>query len=331
MGVLGGIMQLSKSFLTLMVLFVFLAAGLLHAQEPLKDTDPVAKVGETIIPYKDLHLEFDVVKKRQAAQGRELTPEESKKLQGDILDWLIDKEVLRQECQRQKIEPSQEEIQKTLDNVISRSGGKENFEKKLKEDFLTPEEYRQRIEKGLAIKKLIEKETAAAIKISEEEKKDFYEKNKKEFEQPEAVQMSHILINVKPGASKEETEKARKKIEEILAKVKAGEDFAELARKNSECPTSSKGGDLGYVSKGKMVPEFEKAAFALKPGQVSDIVQTQFGFHIIKVGEKRPAQILSYEKVEKGIENALMNQKSKEWITSYLKKLRAQTEIKKFL
>ena len=324
-------MRLCKVLLPFLALAMFLIMGISQAQETLKDTDPVAKVNGTDIPYRDLRIELTAVKNRQAAKGKELTPEQTKKLRQDILNWLIDKEVLSQECQRQKIAASSEEIQKMLDAEVSRFGSKELFEEKLKGDSLTPEDYRHRIEKGLAIKKLIEKEISTTIKVTEEEKKAFYAAHKNEFEQPEGVQMSHILINVKPGASKEETAKARKKIEEILAKVKGGENFAELARKNSECPTSSKGGDLGYVSKGRMVPEFEKAAYALKPGQVSDVVQTQFGFHIIKVGEKSPAQILPYEKVEKGIENAIKNQKTKQWITGYLDKLRQKTEIKKFI
>jgi peptidyl-prolyl cis-trans isomerase C len=324
-------MKLCKVMLPFLALAMFLIAGFSLAQEPKKDTDLVAKVNATDIPYRDLRIELEAVQKRQVAKGKELTPEQTKKLQEQILNWLIDKEVLTQECQRQKLAASPEEVQKVMETEITRNGGKLKFEDKLKEESLSLQEYRHRIERGLAIKKLVDKEISTTIKITDQEKKTFYEEHKKEFEQPESVQMSHILITVKPDASKEDIAKARKKIEEILVKVKAGEDFAELAKKNSECPSSTKGGDLGYVSKGKMVPEFEKAAFALKPGQVSDIVQTQFGFHIIKVGEKKPAQMLTYDKVEQGIERALKNQKSKEWIAGYLDSLKKKSDIKKFI
>ena len=124
------------------------------------------------------------------------------------------------------------------------------------------------------------------IDVTENDANNYYSGNPKEFETPEQVKASHILIasdtsdtSVDPNDAKA---KALAKAEQLLAQLKDGADFAELAKANSTCPSASKGGDLGFFSKGDMVAPFEEAAFALEPGQLSDIVETKFGYHIIK-------------------------------------------------
>ncbi|MBW1734492.1 MAG: SurA N-terminal domain-containing protein [Deltaproteobacteria bacterium] len=143
------------------------------------------------------------------------------------------------------------------------------------------------------------------VTITEKEVLSFYEYNREEYVEPKQVKARHILFKLGQGAKKEAEEKARKRAEEVLAKARKGEDFAELARKYSEGPTKGKGGDLGFFKEGQMVPPFEKAAFKLKKGEISDIVKTRFGYHIIKVEEIKEARTKTIEDVRNEIVESL--------------------------
>lgn len=144
--------------------------------------------------------------------------------------------------------------------------------------------------KEYSAKKIID-----SVSISEEALKEFYDQYKENFKTGEAVRASHILVQDKDQA------------QEILNEIKNGKDFAEAAKEYSECPSKDNGGDLGLFGKGQMVPEFEAAAFSLKIDELSEIVQTQFGYHIVKVTEKQEPKSLNFEKVRGQIEDHLLN------------------------
>ncbi len=150
------------------------------------------------------------------------------------------------------------------------------------------------------------------VKLSEEEIKDYYEFHKDEFKRPERIHARHILIKWTKDNPKEK-EAAYKKAKEILDRLKAGEDFAKLAKQYSDdIGTKDKGGDLGFFTKGKMVPAFEKAAFSLKPGDISNIIETRFGYHIIKVEAKEPEKIFSLSEVRNKIVEKLNRRYAKD-------------------
>ncbi len=156
------------------------------------------------------------------------------------------------------------------------------------------------------------KEYGDKVDIPEEEIKAYYEVNIDDFVIEEQVKARHILIKVTPDADPEKVGEARKKTEEILARAKKGEDFASLAEQYSEGPTAKKGGDLGYFPRGRMVKEFEDAAFSLKPGEISPVVRTQFGFHIINLEDIRQERTQSLDEVRKSIESTLRDQESRD-------------------
>ncbi len=145
----------------------------------------------------------------------------------------------------------------------------------------------------------------AEVEVTDAQVAEFYEKNLANFKEKEQVKARHILIKVAAGAPDEEVEKARTEILEIAKKIKAGADFAETAKKSSQGPSSSMGGDLGWFGHGSMVKPFEEAAFALKPGEVSEPVRTQFGFHLIKTEEYKPSRTKELAEVKDGIEKGL--------------------------
>ncbi|MBW1659786.1 MAG: SurA N-terminal domain-containing protein [Deltaproteobacteria bacterium] len=150
------------------------------------------------------------------------------------------------------------------------------------------------------------------VKVSEEEVKKYYETFQEAYRVPERIRARHILFKVSPNAKKEEVEKVKSEAEKVLKLAKSGEDFAKLAEKYSQGPTAKKGGDLGYFTRGMMVKPFEEAAFALKKGEISGLVRTSFGFHIIKLEDKQPAHVKPFEEVKKEIETKLKLQKAKD-------------------
>lgn len=165
----------------------------------------------------------------------------------------------------------------------------------------------------------LRKEIAAKVTVSEDDVKSYYDTHQDEFKTPEMIKARHILIKVDKSASEEDKKQARKKAEDILSKIKAGEDFAKLASEFSDDPGSkSKGGDLDFFARGRMVKPFEDAAFALKPGEVSGIVESPFGYHIIKVDETKDAGVEPYDTAKDKIKQKLVQERTKSKLTEFV-------------
>ena len=208
---------------------------------------------------------------------------------------------------------------------IEKNALKKYFEQHQK-DYLIPPQFK------VAYVKIPYQELIREVQISEEEVKEYYETNKDEFFEPKKVCARHILFRISSKASKEEVEKIKKKAEAVLAKVKKGEDFAKLAQKYSEDRASAKmGGDLGCFSEGKMVKPFEKAAFSLKKNEVSDLVRTPFGFHIIKVYEIKKERIKPFNLVKNKIINKLKKEKATEKALKIANRIYAQAILEEDL
>ncbi|HRZ67821.1 MAG TPA: peptidylprolyl isomerase, partial [Candidatus Omnitrophota bacterium] len=154
--------------------------------------------------------------------------------------------------------------------------------------------------KEIIIKEFLRREIEDKVVVSDEDAKKYYEANKDKFKESEKIKVSHILVETEADAN------------DILAKLNGGADFAALAKEKSTCPSKEKGGELGLISKGQTVPEFENAAFALQAGQVSGVVKSQFGYHIIKVTEKEPEKLLSFNDVKDQLKQMLLADKQKE-------------------
>ncbi len=176
----------------------------------------------------------------------------------------------------------------------------------------------------------LKREVAQKVTVSDDDVKSYYEDHKEEFRTPEMVKASHILVKVDRSASEEEKKEAKEKATDILNKAKSGEDFAKLASEFSDDPGSkTKGGDLGFFAKGRMVKPFEDAAFSLKPGEISGLVESQYGFHIIKVEEKKEPSLEPFDKVQEQIRQKLLQDSIKTKITEFIDKAMkdSKTEI----
>jgi peptidyl-prolyl cis-trans isomerase C len=192
----------------------------------------------------------------------------------------------------------------------------------------TFEQFEQQMRKGLGYEKLVDRQIGQ-VDVNDAEAIEYYKENKEDYNTPEQVRASHILIRPDPNIVDANAAKAKAlaKAKDLLKQVKAGADFATLAKENSDCPSKVKGGDLGFVERGSMVPEFEDAAFGMQPGQVSGVVETQFGQHIIKVTERKPAGLMPFEKVKPEIVKKLEEMKKGQLFRQYVDKLRAGAKI----
>lgn len=317
---------MTTGFKTLFIL-LFVAASSIPVQGAESADDQVAVVNGTVITRQDLDREITRAKNQMATQGLPVDEGTAEKMGSKILDQMIDMEILVQEGQKQKIEVSDKSVDEHLAKFKAQFKTTEAYEKALKDLNITEADLKEKTKRGLIVQALMEKQVISKIKISDEDSRRFYDENPDYFKQPEQVQASHILIKSNDDDDKAKKEAALKKIKEIQAKVKSGEDFATLAKEYSEGPSGKNGGDLGYFGPGQMVKPFEDAAFALEPGQVSDIVTTRFGHHLIMVTGKKEAKTIPYEEAKEKIDTFLKQKETNESIKKYVEALKKEAKI----
>jgi peptidyl-prolyl cis-trans isomerase C len=265
------------------------AAAANVAPEPPKPVpavlpEVVARVNGEEIPKRD----FDrLVKQMELQAGGPVPAERRDEIYRAVIDRLVTYTALVQEARARNIEVSPEEARKVADERIAelrqQIPDEQAFNKALTDHDMTLDRLRADIRNDLAISKMIDAELAGLPPIDDAEVKNFYDSNPDEFT---GIRASHILIRPE-GPDEASKQKARAAAEDVLKQARAGADFAELARKHSADGSAQMGGDLGFFTKASMVPEFSQAAFALQPGEISDVVETQFGFHVIKATERK--------------------------------------------
>jgi peptidyl-prolyl cis-trans isomerase C len=301
------------------------------AQTPEPAVDKVATVNGTAISREAYDREVKLYQQRAARDGQQLPEFQLQMVKKQILDRMIETELLYQDSRKKDIRVESQTVDNQINDIKKRFPNEVEYQKAIKQMNLSEAVIREQIEKGLAINELVKTQIAEKIKISDEETKEFYNANLDRFKQPGEVKASHILIKVEADATEPQKTEARKKIEDIQGKLKKGDDFTALAKEYSEGPSSSKGGDLGFFKRGQMVKPFEDAAFALEIGQVSEIVETPFGLHLIKVFDKKTAGVLAYDEVKDRLEQHLKQQKVKQEVDLYLDELKKDAKIEKLI
>jgi peptidyl-prolyl cis-trans isomerase C len=304
-----------------------LAAGnAAKAQTPVN----VALVNGKAIPFKDFQWELEFFQKRMQAHGQP-SPETTAQLKKQVINDMILREVLFQESIKKGIKVDPKTIKDEISAIRLRFPDQKKFDGWLASMNMSEAKLKDQISRRHAIKDLIDKEIAPNIKVTDKDSKAFYKNNPNYFQRPEEVHAQHILIKVPKDASDQQKAEARKKLLKLKKRIDAGEDFGKLAKSYSQGPSASRNGDLGFFPKGRMVPAFEKVAFELKPGQVSDIVETQFGYHLIKVLEHRAASTISFEEAQPRITASLEKLKLRSEVQNYAEKLRKEAKIKVFV
>lgn len=289
-----------------------------------------ATVNGVAITKEEFDREFTLIKRQLESMGNNIDSAKLSAFKENVLDNLIGAELLFQESTKEGIKVDNAQVELQIKQMSSRFKTDEEFTAALKGVGLTKAIVTAQVKRGLAIKLLIDKLYTNKITATDKETKDFYDQNPNYFKRPEQVKASHILIKTDTGDDEKKKAEKKKKLEDIETRLKKGEDFATLAKEYSDDPSGkAQGGDLGYFGKGQMVKPFEDAAFSMKAGDISPIVETQFGYHIIKVTDKRAASTVPLEEVKDRIKEQLIRNKIRAEVTSLIGKLKEKAKIKK--
>ncbi|MCA1066631.1 peptidylprolyl isomerase (plasmid) [Rossellomorea sp. AcN35-11] len=232
-----------------------------------------------------------------------------------VLSRMVEKEIIKSEIKNEKVKVSEDKVNEEYNHTVEYYGGEENLKNTLESNGMTIEDVKSDIELNLSIEEILLKQ----VKVTEEELVGYFEENKNLYHTPEQVSASHILV--------EEEETAK----EVKEKLDKGADFSKLAKEYSTDEKAGIDGSLGYFGKGQMVPEFEEVAFSIEIGEISQPVKTDFGYHIIKVDDKKAAAEANYDDNKEKIKQDLLDQKLNEQYGKWMEEMKSEYEIETFL
>ncbi|WP_319475320.1 peptidylprolyl isomerase [Marispirochaeta aestuarii] len=279
------------------------------------------------ITADELDREVQKTVSQYEAQGMKVSEEQKAQLREAVLTQMVERKLLLHEAEKSGVELDQEKFETEFASIKTNFPTDEAFAQALSQRGYTEEMFKAEMAEIMTLQAFLEEEISSKIELGEEEMQAFYNENPEYFATEESVTASHILIEVNEDADEAEEAEAYGRMEEIAARVAAGEDFAELAREYSEGPSAPRGGDLGSFQRGSMVQVFEDTAFALEPGGVSDIIRTEFGFHIIKLTDRSEGGTLSFEDARDAIETYLRQEKEQEAVTAYVQELKEKYTV----
>ena len=243
------------------------------------------------------------------------------KLEEKALDQAIGAKLLLDRAQELDIPLMAADIDAEVSKVVTQVGGPENYKKALDAQGITEVQFRKELEKGAKVNKLVEQACAGVADPTEDEVAKFYEAHKAEFVVPHQVLCQHILAKGSDDAALDKIKAIRERI------VSGGADFAEEAKKNSDCPSGQEGGSLGWFGRGMMVPEFDKVAFEMKKGEVSGVVSTQFGYHIIYKADEKGGGQQTLVDVHDQVKDLLRHETRGRAMDAFVAELRANAKI----
>jgi len=249
-----------------------------------------------------------------------------------VLDTLIARTLFRQEALAQGLTVTDDEVKKEIDSLRGQFPSPDAFTKALAAEGMNEQQLLERARQEFLVQKYVETKVASKITVADESVKAFYDQNQDQMKVPERLHLRHILVGVEPTASPEDKQKAKAEADEVLAKLKGGGDFAALAKEHSDDPGSKeKAGDLSWIAQGQTVEPFEKAAFALKDQEVSGVVETRFGYHVIQRLETQAAGVVPFDHVKERIRTFLKQRDTQQALQAEIQALRAKGKVETFI
>lgn len=299
--------------------------------QPKDAKDPnamVATVNGVTITMGQLDKEINNL---MMQMGNRVSPEQQEAFRGmaqkQALEYLVNQLLVGQEADKKGITASPEEIDAKFQAVTQNFPSPEQFQEQMKRMGITEADLRGELALNLKMEKLLEPVTAQLGQITDADLQAYYNENLEQLKTPERVHASHILVTVAKEDDDATKQQKRQKLADIRQQLLNGKDFAEAAKESSDCPSKERGGDLGLFERGRMVKPFEDVAFQAKVGEVSDIVETDFGYHLIKVADHQQASTPTLEEVRSNITEQLTNSRREKALTDYIAQLRTSAAL----
>ena len=305
------------------------AAGKAKSAAGVPAADVVARVNGRPILRRDFDLSVQI-----QFRGRRPANVGLKELQASrekVLERLIENELLYQKAIKTEGPPPDKDVEHEYQSIRESFPSAGDFSKALQENRVSETEFKDQVRRTLLVMRFVDRQVVGDVKISDEDVRRYYDQNPSEVTRREAVGLRQIVVHLPPDASVEARAQAREKIEAILKEVRSGGDFAVLARRYSDGPEASRGGDAGLLIKGKGPPAIERVAFTLQPGQTSDVIESRRGFHIIQVTEKRPEGPIPLDQAKEKIRARLAARERQDKIRAYVDQLREQARVERLL
>jgi len=289
----------------------------------------VAIVNDEVITLNEVNREaLPLI--REAGKKAPLDEAARSQLLKAAVEGAVEKKLTDQKIKELNIKVTEEEIRQSIEDVKRQNNmpSQEALVSALASQGIPFDQYRTQLKEQLEKLKLLSMEVRSKIQVSETEMREFYEANRAKYTEDESYRARHIFFKTNEKSGEEEIKISMKNALMVLAEAKSGKDFIELAKTYSEDPAARKdGGDLGIFKKGDMQPELESAIVAMKPGEVSELVYTPVGFHIIKLEERISGKLKPFDSVKVGIEEAVYRKKSEERFNQWAKELRSKASI----
>ncbi|MDH5764976.1 MAG: peptidylprolyl isomerase [Gammaproteobacteria bacterium] len=307
----------------LVLVFLMLSTMPVNAVEP----EEVLIVGDEHF----LRFELDDVINRfvpAAVFHGGITKEKRKKYIPRAVDVLIDRALLYRGAQQAGIEIDPTKIETVVEKNIQQFGSKEKFEAALSESGLTLERFKHRIVQQNAINQYVQSELIEKSHYSDKDLRAYYDEHTQEFQRPESMGLWHITLTVKPNAPESAWLEKKKLADDIVKRIKNGEDFAVLAGEFSDDDYRVKGGWIGYMHKGRLLMELEERAFELNKDEVAEPIRSLQGYHIIKAGDRKQAGVIAFDEAKVGLKQRLEKDRFERLRTELLNKLKKNVEIK---
>jgi peptidyl-prolyl cis-trans isomerase C len=293
--------------------------------------DAAAMVNGIIIPLQNYNGQVQAIIQQYASQGANIQEAQIADLKNRVLENLIDQELLYQDANSQGLVADEAAVNLQFEAVKGQFPDEATFKSELATQGMTEEWIKADIAKAVLVDDYISSKYESEIKVDDAEVLKFYEENGQYFSKPEQLRASHILIKAEENADESVKKDALKRINEIKVRLDGGEEFSDLARELSEGPTNVKGGDLGAFGRGNMVESFENAAFSLNVGDVSDVVITKFGYHLIKLTAKEVGSTVPFDDVKVQIVDHLHQVKMAEKINQYISTIKPGATIERYV
>lgn len=288
---------------------------------------PAATVNGWPISQKDFEQLLQAAQYQYMQQGMQIQGAQLEQLKEMVLESLIDDAIIYQAALDEGYTATEAEIDKAVESTKGQFESEEAYQQALQRDGLDEAQIREMLAEQLTRNKYEQEKFIDTLNVEADEIQAFYDENPDQFKQPFQYRSSHILVQVAEEASEEEKAAAREKIEDVKKRIENGEEFSEVAREVSDCPSSNNGGDLDYQQRGALVPAFEEAALALDIGEISDVVETRFGYHIIKLTDRKEEATVAFEDVKDQIENYLMREKYRDRRSSFIQERKPEASI----